>query len=585
MTEPRPGDVSDVVVAEGSDAAAPEALERAAAASDEGASKAVAEPPPRKLLGAHPIKWVFGLEYMMQGLANPFQGITYQPFFKHLRFDYGLSEAAVQTLFARSYLAWSFKPVLGFFIDAYGRTRTIMLVLLGLAVFGYLFTPLLDQGPYWFFWSMFVLSVALAGTDVAVDRATVIEGAEESKATGRSKATTVGLNQAICWLSIYGTGALAALAGGWVAEHLPFQGMMVLGLVPLLVLLAVWRLPPDRATPIKVTHSIAQFWSGLNTGPILSVMLFYFIFNFQPAMGALWNNHLIENLHFSQSEVGVSDFAGYAGYFVGVLVFTWKGIGWQQRLGLRKIFRIFILVSIAANLMQYLQVEPYFSPVARGLDAIVPFVDEPGARLLLLCIYSALLTAPLALIRMSTFSLVGSVVPIAAAGSLFAGFMSIANLGTSFGYQSGSWLYEHGLHFAPLRTLQTTMFGVDSKPGDEMSVSMLLLINSLAFLLSFACVHVLPDRRATQATEATEEHHAGPERWQALDTTLRRTLDIAALGAATALLGGLWFLLDFEPISAILITFLSVTMLRKLTLDALLRRAQPPLPPSTVSPV
>src|SRR3954467_10508606 len=109
-----------------------------------------AAPPPRKLFGVNPIKWVFALEYMMQGLANPFQGLTYQPFFKHLRFDYGLSEAATQTLFARSYLAWSFKPVLGFFIDAYGRTRTILILLLGLGVLGYLFTPLFDRGPNWF---------------------------------------------------------------------------------------------------------------------------------------------------------------------------------------------------------------------------------------------------------------------------------------------------------------------------------------------------------------------------------------------------------------------------------------------------
>ncbi|MEY2930294.1 MAG: hypothetical protein RL033_1043, partial [Pseudomonadota bacterium] len=55
------------------------------AVSSEATSKGAADPPPRKLFGAHPIKWVFGLEYMMQGLANPFQGITYQPFFKHLR--------------------------------------------------------------------------------------------------------------------------------------------------------------------------------------------------------------------------------------------------------------------------------------------------------------------------------------------------------------------------------------------------------------------------------------------------------------------------------------------------------------------
>ena len=78
------------------------ANEKAAEAPDAPPASEAAAPPPRKLFGVNPIKWVFALEYMMQGLANPFQGLTYQPFFKHLRFDYGLSEAATQTLFARS---------------------------------------------------------------------------------------------------------------------------------------------------------------------------------------------------------------------------------------------------------------------------------------------------------------------------------------------------------------------------------------------------------------------------------------------------------------------------------------------------
>ena len=136
---------------------------------------AAAQPKP-KLFGMDVIKWVFALEYAMQGLVNPFQGATLQPFFHHLRNDFGVSEAATQTWFAKSYLAWSFKPVLGFLIDAYGRTRTLLLVLLAIAVLSFLLTPLIDTGPAVFFWSMFLLSVALAATDVAVDRATVIVG-------------------------------------------------------------------------------------------------------------------------------------------------------------------------------------------------------------------------------------------------------------------------------------------------------------------------------------------------------------------------------------------------------------------------
>ena len=70
---------------------------------------------------------------------------------------------------------------------------------------------------------MFVLSVVMAGSDVAIDRATVIAGDEEARATGRSRATTVGLNQAICWLAIYGSGIVAALLGGYATDHVPFK--------------------------------------------------------------------------------------------------------------------------------------------------------------------------------------------------------------------------------------------------------------------------------------------------------------------------------------------------------------------------
>jgi hypothetical protein len=52
------------------------------------------------------------------------------------RTDHGLSEASTQGLFSKSYLAWSFKPFLGFLIDAYGRMRTILTILLGPGVIG-----------------------------------------------------------------------------------------------------------------------------------------------------------------------------------------------------------------------------------------------------------------------------------------------------------------------------------------------------------------------------------------------------------------------------------------------------------------
>ncbi|MCG8552465.1 MAG: folate/biopterin family MFS transporter, partial [Desulfobacterales bacterium] len=123
------------------------------------------------ILGMNPFKVLFAMEYVLQGLANPFLGITYHSFFKHFHFTYGLTEAATQSYFSKAYLAWSFKPVIGFFMDAYGKTRTILIVLLLSGTMLYLLASFVNTSAQGFFWIMFVLSVFFAGTDVAVDRA------------------------------------------------------------------------------------------------------------------------------------------------------------------------------------------------------------------------------------------------------------------------------------------------------------------------------------------------------------------------------------------------------------------------------
>jgi hypothetical protein len=521
--------------------------------------------------GRRALKWVFALEYMLQGLANPFQGITYQPFFRHFHFHYGLSEADTQRLFSKSYLAWSFKPIIGFLIDAYGRTRTLLIGLLGFAALGYLLTPLLDTGPMVFFGLMFGLSVVLAGTDVAVDRATVIAGDEEAKASGRSKATTVGLNQAICWLSIYGTAVVAALLGGFVADYVPFKGLLLaLAAVPALVLLFVLRLPRDTGGSIPLTRSIAEFWSGLNSGAVLGVMLFYFLFHFQPQVGPIFINYMMGTLHFTQSQIGIGDSAANLGLFAGVLLFVWKGVHWQERFGLRKLFRVYIVASAVLGLTQFTLLDPWFSAITDALSRGLPFLGRSTVRVAFLCVNNALFAVVGSLFRMSTMSLVGAVVPVAAAGSLFAGFMSVANLGYSFSYASGAWLYDHGMALAPLRGVQQALFGMGGGPADKLSMHMLILIGSLAFFASFVAVHVLPGREATRAGGA--ETAAGPERWLVLPAGLRRAVNWSALVLGTAVFAWLVLSAKINIVASVPVTFLGVCLLRKALLDVLLRR-------------
>lgn len=521
----------------------------------------------KTIFGLNPLKVLFAMEYVLQGLANPFQGMTYQPFFKHFRFDYGMTEAETQMIFSKSYLAWSFKPLIGFFMDAIGKTKTVMIFLLLSGAALYLLAPFLDRSAMVFYWMMFTLAVLFACTDVAVDRATVLAGDEEAKSSGRSKAATVGLNQSICWAAIYGTGILAAASGGWIADHVPI-GYLLFGLaaVPLVVFLVVLRLPRDTARSIPLKDSVANFWRGVNTGPILWIILFYFLFHFQPAMGALWTNYLITGLHFTQTQIGYAEAVSSFGLFLGVLLFARVGIRLQDRYGLKAIFKFFILLSIALNLTQYLLVDPYFSRIADRIGSFLPGIERGSVRLGYYAAYTFLVSIVGSFIRMSTFSLVGAVIPVHAAGSLFAGFMSVANLAYSFSYASGSWLYVNGLQYGTLRDLQGFLFGIASVPGDKMSIRLLIFIGSMAYALSFLAVGKLPEVRETRAG-APGESISGPEAWPEPAAGLLRKVNRVSWAGAALLFAAVFGIGGLDLISSLILTFLVVTFLRKIFLD------------------
>lgn len=529
---------------------------------------------PKKFLGMNPFKVMFAMEYIMQGLANPFQGITYQSFFKHFRFDYGLSEAATQGMFSQAYLAWSFKPLIGFVMDAIGKTRGVLLVLTLMGSLLYLATPLMDASARIFFWVMFVLSVVFACTDVSVDRATVITGDEESRSTKKSKAATVGLNQAICWAAIYGTGIVSASFGGKLADTISVSTLLIgLAAVPLLLFVVVTRLPKDRTKSVPLSHSIGNFWRGLNTGPIMWIVVFYFLFHFAPAMGALWTNYLIETIHFSQTQIGYADGAANVGMFLGVLLFAWVGIRWQDRFGLKNVFRAFILAGILLSLTSYALIEPWFSRITGALHALLPGVELSHVRWGYYAVFNFVIAILSSFIRMSTFSLVGAVIPVNAAGSLFAGFMSVANIAFSFSYASGAWLYENGLSYGFLRGLQSSVFGIAAAPGDKMSFALLILVGTVSSLLSLAAVHMLPDRRQTAATGEGELESAGigPEQHRTLGARLRAANGVTL--AAGALFGvGAWYGWGFDALSSAIIAFFLSVFLRKVYLDHAYKR-------------
>jgi hypothetical protein len=340
-----------------------------------------------------------------------------------------------------------------------------------------------------------------------------------------------------------------------------------LGVVPLLVFFIVLNLPKDTNAIIPLKDSVTNFWHGLNTGPVMWIIVFYFIFHFQPAMGALWTNYLIETLKFSQTQIGISDGFSYIGMFAGVILFAKYGINLQDRWGLRNVFKIVIILSMIVSLTSYLMVEPYFSRVTDAIAALFPFIAKEHVRLGFMSIYNVTLSVFSGFTRMSTFSLVGAVIPSRAAGALFAGFMSVANLAYSFSYSTGAWLYTHGLEFNFVRSMQEKIFGISSQSGNELSISMLILIGTAAYLLSFLATHMLPGEHETRATKEVTRYLIGPDHFKVLGKGFLSFVNYLTFIMMIAMFVVVFWIWGMDPIKSVLISFFFITFLRKVLLD------------------
>ena len=139
----------------------------------------------------------------------------------------------------------------------------------------------------------------------------------------------------------------------------------------------------------------------------------------------------------------------------------------------------------------------------------------------------------------------------------------------SASYNSGAWLYAHGMDVGIVSSVQSALFGIAGAPGQTLSMQMLILIGAAAFVVSFALLPVLPDRRATLAKTVDEPSTARPD--AALPPRLRIVVDAgaAALGVAILLLSTLRW--QVGVISAVLMSFFGVTVIRRLVVVGLAR--------------
>ncbi len=114
-------------------------------------------------------------------------------------------------------------------------------------------------------------------------------------------------------------------------------------------------------------------------------MLFYFLFHFQPQFGPIFINYMMEALHFSQTQIGFANGAGIRRLLRRRGAVHVEGRRWQERFGMRKLFRIYIVVGAVVSLTQFALLEPWFSAITGALSRALPFMGGGTVRVGFLC--------------------------------------------------------------------------------------------------------------------------------------------------------------------------------------------------------
>jgi hypothetical protein len=103
-------------------------------------------------------------------------------------------------------------------------------------------------------------------------------------------------------------------------------------------------------------------------------------------------------------------------------------------------------------------------------------------------------------------------------------------------------MYENGLKYGIFQFFERNIFSNPGNAGDKMSISLLIFVGSMAYILSFFTVHMLPDKKQTQATEDDTEYLTGPEHFKILGDKLLKTVNLATGGLFIAIFSSLFLL-------------------------------------------
>jgi MFS family permease len=359
---------------------------------------------------------LFGTLALIQAIGEPTNGLAAQPCCSLLR-AWGSDASGIATFVAALSLPWCVKPLYGLltdFVPLAGYRRKSYLVVAAVATtlfFGSLYVlPFSAQKHNLFFVVLFLVGVAIAISDVVLD-ALVIETGQSMGMTGRLQSVSLG--------AAYAASLLTGVCGGVLSEEhqqqLSFIACAVLT-AGMVILAIVYVREPQNTAPLFDGQSARKTIVDLLCRPSFwTVGGFLFAWHFNPFTYTVLYVHVTGPLAFSEKAYGYSMSSFSVGSIAACATY---GI-YCRRCTMKRMLPGSIVLGAASTLVYW--------PLTAGCD-LTRFSLVAGF---------CYMTATLILM-----DLAARACPAHAAGTVFACWMALCNIGSGLSTWVGGWCYD-----------------------------------------------------------------------------------------------------------------------------------------------
>jgi MFS family permease len=358
----------------------------------------------------------FALVYLVEGVGQV-GGLIAQPLTYYLKQGQGWSPLQVTAFLAIFNFPWIIKPVYGAFSDfvpLFGyRRKTYLIAANAVAIGAFVWATQLTA-PSDLVWALQLTAYAMAISST-VCGAVLVENGQRLGESGRF------VNQQWLWFNV--AAMVAAIVGGQLAHRLSPAGALhaaaaIVAVAPLAVLFGTVFLIDEKKARMDLPSLRARF-AGLAAAfrkrELWLVAFFLFLYYFSPGLTTPLYYTMIDQLHFSQSYVGILGSIGAAGWVVGALLYgrLFDDFSTKRVLNLSIAFGT---VATAAYLFLFNEASAAILSFASGFAAMLATV--------------------------ATVTLAADYCPPRSEGFTFAVMMSIINLATASADIVGSFLFE-----------------------------------------------------------------------------------------------------------------------------------------------